>query len=206
MAKKDDFYFDCFVKCVELSCSAAELLEETLRGFDEETLKMKLDAIHEVEHAADQEKHTLMNELTRAFMTPIERNDIVALSQNIDDVTDSIEDTLIHIYVNRVSTIRPEGIQFASLIVRCCKELKSLMEEFRNFKKSKHLKEHIIMINQMEEEGDRLYLQAMRDLHTKDTPPLEVIAWREIYDYLEDCCDACEDVADIVESIVIENT
>ena len=98
------------------------------------------------------------------------------------------------------------GAVYSADAKECCKVLKEIMEEFANFKKSKTLHGLIIEINALEEEGDRLFIDSMRRLHTEVTDPLEIIAWREIYNFLEKCCDACEHVADAVESVIMKNT
>ena len=207
MAKKsDNYYFENFIQCVECGCQAAMMLEENLANFDVNRLSENLDELHKIEHDADKKKHEMMGVLVKAFITPIEREDIILLSQCIDEVTDQIEDVLIRIYINNVHTIRPEALQFTKVIIRCCKVLKEIMEEFANFKKSKTLHGLIIEINALEEEGDRLFIDSMRRLHTEVTDPLEIIAWREIYNFLEKCCDACEHVADAVESVMMKNT
>ena len=207
MAKKsDNYYFENFIQCVECGCQAAKMLEENLANFDVSRLSENLDELHKIEHHADKKKHEMMAVLVKAFITPIEREDIILLSQSIDEVTDQIEDVLIRIYINNVHTIRPEALQFTKVIIRCCKVLKEIMEEFANFKKSKTLHGLIIEINALEEEGDRLFIDSMRRLHTEVTDPLEIIAWREIYNFLEKCCDACEHVADAVESVIMKNT
>ena len=135
-----------------------------------------------------------------------EHLDIILLSQSIDEVTDKIEDVLIRIYINNVQQIRPEALAFIKVIIRCCEALKEVMEEFADFRKSKTLHGLIIEINALEEEGDRLFIESMRRLHAEVTDPIEIIAWREIYVYLEKCCDACEHVADVVESVIMKNT
>ena len=207
MAKKsDNYYFENFIQCVECGCQAAKMLEENLANFDVSRLSENLDELHKIEHDADKKKHEMMAVLVKAFITPIEREDIILLSQSIDEVTDQIEDVLIRIYINNVHTIRPEALQFTKVIIRCCKVLKEIMEEFANFKKSKTLHGLIIEINALEAEGDRLFIDSMRRLHTEVTDPLEIIAWREIYSFLEKCCDACEHVADAVESVIMKNT
>ena len=81
-----------------------------------------------------------------------------------------------------------------------------MMEEFADFKKSKEIYQRIVDINALEEEGDRLFIQSMRRLHTDVADPIEIIAWREIFVYLEKCCDACEHVADAVESVMMKNS
>ena len=92
------------------------------------------------------------------------------------------------------------------MLIRCCEEVKSLVTEFADFKRSKKLQEHIINVNTMEEDADKLFINNLRELHTTCTDPMEVISWREIYTYMEKCADACEHIADAIESIVMKNT
>lgn len=207
MAKKsDDFFFNNFIKCSEYACKSARMLEDILTNFDKDTLPKQLDEVHEVEHGADTEKHRMKEVLVKAFITPIEREDIMMVSQNIDDVVDCIEDVIIRLYINNVSSIRPGAIEFAKLIIRCCDCMKEIMENFSDFKKSKILNEKLIEVNALEEEGDKLFLEYMHKLHTECSDPLEIIAWREIYIYLEKCTDSCEHVADVIEEIVMKNS
>ena len=204
--KKDSYYFENFVTCVEYSSRAARMLEENLIHFRRENLKDRLDEIHRVEHDADQKKHEMMGVLVKAFITPIEREDIILLSQSIDEVTDKIEDVMIRLYINNVKDIRPEAVEFAALLIQCCEALSQMMQEFENFKKSKTLHECLIRINEREEQGDRLFIKSMRKLHKETDNVIDIIAWREIFNYLEKCCDACEHVADAVESVIMKNT
>lgn len=207
MAKKQDaYYFNTFTACLEDACRAAELLDKTMREFDAARLKERLDEMHAVEHAADDKKHELLNVLAKAFITPIEREDIMLLSQNIDEITDKIEDVLLRVYCNNVQTIRPEALELSDVVIRVCQEAKLMAEEFADFKHSKALRDHIIRINTLEEEADQLYIGSMRTLHTTCSDPIEIIVWREIFFYLEMCVDACEHVADTVESVVMKNS
>lgn len=121
-----------------------------------------------------------MNVLIKAFITPIEREDIISLSQNIDNMTDKIEDVLIRIYINNVQTIRPDAVQFTKVIIRCCQAVQSLIREFADFKRSKKLHEEIVRINALEEEADALFISSMRALHTESSDPIEILCWREI--------------------------
>lgn len=206
MAKKTDrFYYDNFIESASISCEAARLLREVLAEFSVDTLTERRAQLHEIEHRGDDKRHELTSALVTAFITPLERSDIIDLSQTIDDVTDAVEDILIRIYMSNVTTIRPDAIEFSDLVIECCEAMKKLLEELPNFKKSKTLESQIVEINRLEELGDDLYVKCMRTLHTTDTDPLDVIAWREIYDFFENCCDTCEHVADIVEGIAIGN-
>ena len=204
--KSDQMYYNTFVACAECACEAAKMLEDTLAHFDYSAMSVRMDEIHKVEHAADQKKHALMEELLRAFMTPIEREDIAALGNNIDEIVDCLEDVLIRVYINNVSSIRPDAVAFSRSLIRCCEATREALVEFPNFRKSKKLKELIIEINSLEEKCDAQFIQAMRALHTDGSDALEIIAWREIYIYLEKCADACEHVADTIEHVVMKNS
>ncbi len=207
MAKKQDsFYFDSFVACVEHACKAASILEDTLANFSSDTLKDRWAAIHHEEHEADCKKHVVMEALAKAFITPIEREDIILLCQNVDEMVDKIDDVVMRLYCNNITSIRPDAVKLGKLIQQNCAKVQELMVEFPNFKRSKILREKVIAINSLEEEGDVLFQECLRTLHTQCTDPMEVFAWHEVYIYLEQCLDACEHVADVVESVVMKNS
>ena len=204
--KQDAFYFKAFIDCADYSCQAAQLLEQTMEQFDIQEIPKKLEEIHAVEHAGDQKKHLLLNTLAKAFMTPIEREDIMLLSQNIDEVTDKIEDVLIRIYYNHIQAIPTEALDLGKIVCRCCQAVRDMMVEFADFKHSKKLHDHIVTINMLEEDADQIFISNMYQLHKQKIDPFEVIALREIYIYLEKCADACEHVADVVEGVIMKNS
>ena len=106
MAKKGDrYYFDNFIACVECSHRAATLLSETLKQYSKADMAKKREQIHEIEHEADMKKHEMMYMLNKAFITPIEREDILSLAQNLDDITDTIEDVFLRIYICNIDTL-----------------------------------------------------------------------------------------------------
>ena len=166
--KQDEFYFQSFIECAEAACAAARLLKETLTNFDQATISAKMEEMHKVEHAADEKKHAVIDKLAKAFIVPIEREDIVLLSDNIDEVTDRLEDVLIRLYMNYVVTIRQEAIPLMEVVIKCCEEMKELLKDFADFRRSKTLKKHIIRINELEEEADRIFMSIMRELHEKE--------------------------------------
>lgn len=203
---KDYNYFNAFVELSKFSLKAAEFLNTTLNEFKVETIEQKVQEMHEIEHSADDERHEIMNRLVKEFLPPIEREDIISLADNIDNVVDSIEDVLIVIEMYDVQAIRPEIFKFTELIINCCKSLNSALVEFHNFKKSKILHDAIIDVNRLEEEGDKLYISSMRSLFKNTKDPIELMVYKEIYHLLEKCCDNCEDVANDIENIVMKNS
>ena len=206
MAKKNDaYYFNNFAECAECSVNASILLGKIVENFDQSKLQEYMNEMHAIEHSADMKKHELTEALVKAFITPIDREDIVEVSRNLDELTDKIEDVLIRIYCNRVSEIREDAKEMVKIVIKSCDEVLALMREFGDFKHSKKLKEHIIAINSLEEEADSLYVSSMYKLHG-ETDPISIIAWRDIYMFLEKCLDTSEHIADIVESVVMKNT
>lgn len=207
MANKNDrFYFSGFVHGITCSCEAAQMLKATLNNFDADRIHASMEELHAIENRGDRIKHEMLEALVKAFITPIEREDIFKLSEKIDDLTDAIEDILIHIYTNNISSIRPDIVEYTSLLTQCCDATKNLLMDLESFPKSKQLRKYVVEINHLEEVADKLYIGALRDLHTAYTNTLDVVVWREIYKYFERCFDACEHIADVVETIMITNT
>ncbi len=207
MSRKNDFdYFKTFTRAAEYSAQAADILQNVMQNYDPDSLKEKMKEMHAVEHAADVAKHELNRALVRAFITPIEREDIMQLSQLLDDVTDNVEDVLLRLYMFNVLSIRDDALEFSQLIYRCCEAMKEMMHEFRNFRKSGSISKNIVEINRLEEEGDALYTKAVRKLHMGTKDAVQLLIWREIFDRMEKCCDTCEHVANSVESIIMKNT
>jgi uncharacterized protein len=207
MSKNKDFnYFKAFVDLSNFSLKAAEMLNTNLHEFDKHQIEEKSKEMHAIEHAADLDKHEIMNRLVKEFLPPIEREDITSLSEKIDDVVDAIEDVLIGIDIFNVQVIRPEIIKFTEIIMNCCKSMNSALIEFENFKRSKTLHAAIIEVNNLEEDGDALYINGVRNLYRSTKDPIELMVWSEIYRRLEKCCDCCEKVANDIENIVMKNS
>lgn len=207
MAKKENnYYFDVFAKGIYYANDAASLLKDYFDNFNGECTKAQLDDMHKIEHAADGVKHEMMERLMKEFLPPIEREDIVELSHTIDEVTDCVEDVLLGMYMYNITTLRPEVKDFANLIARCCAALKDMASELPNFRKSTLIKEKVVEVNGLEEEGDRLYTAAMRRLYSEEKDAVEILVWTTMYDRLEKCCDCCEHVADTVEQVVMKNS
>jgi predicted phosphate transport protein (TIGR00153 family) len=207
MKRKNEYnYFETIAQLSEFSLKSAVMLHKSLSGFHPSDIPETVKEMHVIEHSADDAKHDIMNRLLKEFLPPIEREDIISLTQQIDDVTDSVEDVLIYIDVFNIQAIRPEILKFTELIVNCCKSMDIALKEFKNFKNSKTLRDKIIEINHLEETGDSLYVECVRSLYQNDKDPIQLMCWTEILHRLEKCCDKCEDVANVIESVVMKNS
>lgn len=204
--KKGNDYFEMLSELVDYSCSAANLLYDTLLNFEVNKIENKIEEMHKIEHSADLKKHYMMDKLLKEFITPIERGDIAELAHEIDNVTDAIEDILARIYMFNITSMRKEALDFANVIIKNCNELKGLMKEFRNYKKSQEIQKLIVNINGLEEEGDKLYIMSIRNLYTTSKDPIELMTWTDTFKYFERCCDACETAANVVESVIMKNS
>jgi predicted phosphate transport protein (TIGR00153 family) len=162
--------------------------------------------MHEFEHKADGVHHEMSAALAKAFVTPMDREDMAQISANIDEVADSIEEVLQRLYVDEVKEI-PEFFKvFAEKIVECCELMKKVFEELPTFKKPKKLKEMILNLGALEEECDKLYLEGTLNIRKENDDVLLIIALRDTLYKMERCADACEHVCDTIELIVMKNT
>jgi len=208
MAKqRSNEYFEGFVLGMESACKAAEYLENLVEHFDPEKLGEQIEEMHAIEHQADISKHSLMHKLAKEFITPIEREDIILLLQQIDNVTDFIEDVVLKMFMYNAKSMRHEALEFASIIKQCCYESRDALKELPGFQKSsERLGRAIVKVNDFEEQGDRLYCAAMRRLYCEIAEPHDRIIWTKLFDVMEACCDACEDVMESVELVVMKNS
>lgn len=208
MGKKHKFdYFSAFEDLSELAVKEADLLIETIETFTSaDQLKGVMEKAHEIEHQGDLINHKIFQSVATDFITPIEREDIIQLAQNLDDIIDYIEDVMQRFYMYDIHIMHKDALEFAHLIRKACKALNKAMEDFRNFKKSKKFKTLIIEVNTHEEEADQLLMHVIRDLHTTDRDnAMRVMVWSQIYNRMEKCADAAEHAADTMSTILLKN-
>ena len=204
MASKNYNYFDKFVEQMSLCKKAAQQLMNMLENYNE--VSAQAEEIHSTEHEADSLLHEIMSELNRSFMTPIDREDIVSLVNELDDITDSIEDVAILFDILGITQVRPEAVEMGKLILTGCEMLYDAIAEFTHFKNSKKLNELIIRVNKAEEDGDRTHRSVIKAMYQTESDPVTLIKWKEIFDAMENVLDDCEDVADLLDGLIIKNS
>ena len=205
--KKAEFnYYDEFIKNADCALKVSTILKEYANQFDGNKAKEIEKQVHQIENEADKNLHDIINYLVKDFLPPIEREDIITLSHRIDDVIDCIDEAVINLEILNVKSLRIDCTEFSNLINLCCIELKKMILNFKNIKDYEKTKESIVSINKIEESGDELYQEAIRNLYQFEKNPIEVSAWTIIYSSLENCFDACESVASCIEEIILKNT
>ena len=206
MAKKDNNYFKMFIDISDDAIEAAYLLEKTVKNYDPELIEEQNTLMHAIEHAGDEKKHEMRRHLISEFITPIEREDIDVLSHSLDNVLDTIEEVYQMFYMYNVQKMRPEAVAFVDLIVRSTEAMKACFDEFESFRKPNTISQKIVEVNEIEELADDLYFTTMRKLFTDGSDSVDVLVWLRIFDRLERVCDACEDVAETIGSVIMKNS
>ena len=208
MGKKHKFdYFDAFEKQTKLAVQEADLLIEAVEKFTEAAkLKEVMERAHELEHEGDEINHAILKTVATDFITPIEREDIIELSQRLDNIVDFIEDVMQRFYMYDVHFMHHDALEFACLIKKSCEALDKAMEDFRNFKKSKNFVHLIVKVHDLEEQADQLYTKVIRDLHVNDYDnPMRVQVWTNLFAGMEASCAACELAPDVMNPSMLKN-
>jgi len=197
--REEKFYADFIAIADELKVGA-RMLEEMLAS--NPPVWDKAEEVKEIEHKCDFLTHAVYQRLHRTFVTPIDREDIHSLARSLDDVMDSIDATAAYVRTYRVDEVRPGVLELARIIRRSTNEIRDAMEHLES---RKGVSEHAVEINRLENEADRLHQQAIKQLFEDEEDPITLIKWKEILDYLEDTTDRCEDVADLLEGVVLKH-
>ena len=197
--REQKFYGDFLAMADEL-LKGSRLLEEMLAGAH--PLWDKADEIKEVEHKCDFLTHEIMQRLNRTFVTPIDREDIHALAGSLDDVMDAIDASATLIRLYRLDTVRFGARELAHIISSCTSEVRMALE---SLEQNKGVTTHGVEIDRLENEADRTHQEAVSRLFDEEPNPLVVIKWKETLDFLEDATDRCEDVANVIEGVMVKH-
>ena len=178
----------------------ARLLEELVSS--QPPLADRAQEIREVEHKCDFLTHEIIQRLNKTFVTPIDREDIHSMAKALDDVMDAIDDAATLFPLYRIEVVRPGVKELAAVIQAQANAMRDAMEALE---RKKGVLEPAVEINRLENEADRLYRQAVGQLFDEETDPIAVVKWKEILDLLERATDRAEDVANLVENIVVKH-
>jgi uncharacterized protein len=200
LVPKDNVFFDLFNRSAQNSLRAARLLLEMLEGWPAtEGLGREILL---AEQEGDKITHELIQRLNATFVTPIDSEDIYGLSTALDDIVDYIEETADFMVLYKVEAPMEQAVQMAGVLVKSCEQLAAALENLRGFK---DLDKYWIEIHRLENDGDRLYRDAVASLFANGIDPMVVIRWKDLFGVLERAVDATESAAHILEGIAIKN-
>jgi uncharacterized protein len=203
LPKKNEF-FGLFSKHAELCTAGAELLRDLLR--DPRNAEAGYRRIHAVEHEADRVCQETMEMLHSSFITPIDRSDIHLLSSRIDDIMDHIEATAQRIWLYEIAQPTPEMLEMSDNVVRATEAMKIAVDGLGGKVDPGRMRELCVNVKTVEKENDRVLRRATARLFKEELDARALIKWKEIYEDVEGAIDRCEDVANVVEGVVLENS
>jgi len=198
---KDEKFFAMFKEMTTTIIEGAQLLKELMDDFENPALSQKM--IKDVEHKADQLTHDIIKKLNKSFVTPLDREDIYALSAALDDILDLIDASAQRVVMYNVEAPTPAAKELAFLILKSCQSIDKAVGLLGG--KLEPIAEYCMEVNSLENEADRVCREAISRLFDEEKDPIQLIKWKEIYETLERATDKCEDAANILESVVVKN-
>ena len=196
-------FYDLFEQSARNLVTGAEVMADLMEHF--ENVDMKTARMKELELVGDGIIHEIVELLHKTFVTPLDREDITALAQNMDDVMDYMEGATTAIRIYGIKRPRPTARGVADLVRLQTVQVEKAVPKLRQRSQLKSVLEHCVEIHRLENEGDTLFLDAMARLFQEEPSPVEIIKWRDIYDQLERATDSCEHVANVLEGIVLKH-
>ena len=197
---REERFYDDFIAMAEQIRGGAILLDAMLAP--ERPLWDKADEIKEVEHKCDFLTHEIIQRLNRTFVTPLDREDIHTLARSLDDVMDAIDASATILRLYSIEAVRPGARELAHLVRESAEQVVLAMQALE---KRKGVAERAVEINRLENEADRAHQAAVRALFKDEKDAVVIIKWKEIFDFLEQATDRCEDVANTLEGVVVKH-
>jgi hypothetical protein len=200
-SSRDHELFDLFDQAGTNLVRAARLLDELLRGWPDHAELARDITICEQE--GDRITHDVYRRLHSTFVTPLDREDIHALTGGLDDIVDYIEEVADYLGLYRIEAPMRQAQELAGVIVAACRQIAAALPELRV---SGDLTRHTVEINRLENEGDRITRGAIAALFDDGIDPMTVVRWKDIYERLEAAVDSTERVANVLEGIMVKNS
>lgn len=199
-------FYDWFEKASANLLDGARVLQDLLEHYED--VENKVAQITEIEHKGDFIVHEVTELLPRTLITPLDHDDIQRLTAAIDDALDSIEDCAVRLVIYQVEEVKEPAKRLARLIMSGAQELHAAVGGLRDKQYFKQVHTHIVEINTLENNGDRVYRDGLTDLVAhRDAPGqlFDLIRWQEIYAFLEATTDRIEDAGDVLQRVIIAN-
>jgi predicted phosphate transport protein (TIGR00153 family) len=200
-APRDRVFFELFEEAGENILRAADLLDQMLRNYPD-SKELARDILI-CEQEGDRITHDIISRLNHTFVTPIDREDILALASALDDIVDFTEEVADYLGLYKIEAPMDQAIRLAHVLLLASRQVAEAIPRLRGFRDLSH---YTVEINRLENEGDRITREAVASLFQNGIDPMVVIRWKDLFERLEEAIDAAEHVANILEGIVIKNS
>ena len=195
-------FFDLFDQHANVIVKCAK--EFQLIASHSSQIPLSVEKIRVLELEADNITHQCDEMLHKTFITPLDRDDILRLISKMDDIVDFIEAAASSLSVYKLNQMTPASKELADLVVSCSIEVEAAVKGLRNMKNSDAIRMHCVAINRLENEADLVLRNALGKLFEEEADAKTIIKWKEIYENLENATDRCEDVADVLQGLILE--
>ena len=200
LVPRDNNFFKEFISLAEEVRSGARVLKQMIATDPPDMTKV--EAIKEIEHTCDRCTRAIIDRLNRTFVTPLDREDIHALASSLDDVMDAIDAAAAVIRLYKITHVRNGAKPLVDII---CESIDGISEALHALERRDGVLDAAARIKQLEHEADSVHQDAIVELFDQERDPIAVIKWKEIFDFLETATDRCEDVANLLEGVVVKH-
>ncbi|HSA87704.1 MAG TPA: DUF47 family protein [Nitrospira sp.] len=199
---KEEAFFEMFKQAAHNVIEGSRLLKELMEDYT--NVQQKIGRIKEAEHIGDGITHDIALRLNRTFLTPLDREDIHDLASALDDILDAVEAVADRFAIYKITQPTESAVRLADILYRASVAVGRGVDHLAM--SHEEVKEYGVQVNSLENEADRVSRDAISELFEKETNPIAVIKWKEIYETFEEGTDRCEDVANVIERIVLTQT
>jgi predicted phosphate transport protein (TIGR00153 family) len=203
LAPRKEKFYRLFNQAATNVLNGAELLDNLLNNFTDVPAKVKI--MQGIEHEGDALTHEIFEQLHRASSPPLDREDIAAIAHALDDVLDYIEASTDAFHLYDIVQPTPEAVELGALILQSAQQVQKALSAMSHRKQMPQVREAVVEINRIENLADQVYRGAMSSLF-RQSDAVRMIKWKQVYDYLEQATDHCEDVGDVLQSVMLKNS
>jgi predicted phosphate transport protein (TIGR00153 family) len=202
VSERPDVFFDLFIESAVNLRAAAEQLRGLVHEYTE--VEVKARRLQEREHEGDEVTHAIIRRLNTTFVTPMDREDIYQLATALDDVMDAIEAVGDLFVLHNIETPLPEMRAQVDVLCRAAEQTEAALRAFKHMRRDE-LEPYWVEINSLENEGDKIYRRAVAGLFGGDHRAMDVLRWKEVIETLEEALDGLENVANVIEAVVLKH-
>jgi predicted phosphate transport protein (TIGR00153 family) len=200
---REKVFFELFNKSAANAHEAARVLTDLLEDYTD--VPNKVQHLKNLEHAGDEITHHIFDHLAKTFITPLDREDIQVISSRMDDIADLADSAAHRMLLYKIDRPTEDAKQLGHVLIKSTESLVKAFALLDNMKRSDEILQHCIDVHTLENEGDRINHHALGALFENNIAPVDIIKWKDLYYILETATDVCEDVANVLHTIVVKN-